>query len=93
MRVYKFLTAEFALQNLIKRQIKISEFHDMNDPFELWGIKLSDPNVHHVAASHMMKSMVRYASLRIGKTRCSGASTATNTKAYVTEDSRRLTRL
>jgi hypothetical protein len=36
-RVYKFLPAEFALQDLIRREIRISTFPDMNDPFELLG--------------------------------------------------------
>jgi hypothetical protein len=34
---YKFLPSQFALQDLIKREIKISTFPDMNDPFELLG--------------------------------------------------------
>jgi hypothetical protein len=42
MRVYKFLRAEFALQDLRKRQIKISTFPDINDPFELLGGLRSD---------------------------------------------------
>jgi hypothetical protein len=46
MRLYKFLSAEFARQDLKERQIKISEFHDMNDPFELVGVHLSDPILH-----------------------------------------------
>jgi hypothetical protein len=46
-RVYKFLPAEFALQNLCKRQIKISSFPDMNDPFELLGGLRIDPTLRH----------------------------------------------
>ena len=42
MRVYKFLSKKFALENLTERRIKISEYSDMNDPFELWGVALSD---------------------------------------------------
>ncbi len=34
---YKFLPTEFALQDLIRHEIKISTFSDMNDPFELLG--------------------------------------------------------
>jgi Protein of unknown function (DUF2971) len=41
MRVYKFLTEKFALKVLSEHKIKISEFSDMNDPFELMGLKLS----------------------------------------------------
>jgi len=44
-RVYKFLSAEFALENLEKGHIKISTFPDMNDPFELLGGLRSDPQL------------------------------------------------
>ena len=40
MRVYKYLSAEFGLQDIEKRHIKISEYPHMNDPFELRGIVL-----------------------------------------------------
>jgi len=43
MRLYKFLSADFALWDLTEKKIKISEFHDMNDPFELRGIRISNP--------------------------------------------------
>jgi hypothetical protein len=36
-RVYKFLSADFALKDLRERRIKVSTFPDMNDPFELTG--------------------------------------------------------
>src|ERR1700733_7795266 len=45
MRVYKFLRADLALQNLTERHIKISTFPDMNDPFELLGGFESDPDL------------------------------------------------
>ena len=48
MRVYKFLCATYALQNLAKQRLKISEFTDMNDPYELSGVDLSDPDVQGV---------------------------------------------
>jgi len=50
-RVYKFLSADFALQDLIRREIKISTFLDMNDPFELLGGLSVDPDLSkHFAA-------------------------------------------
>jgi hypothetical protein len=42
MRVYKFLTSQHALQDITERRIKISEIHDLNDPFELIPCDLSD---------------------------------------------------
>jgi len=41
-RVYKFLTSEHALDDIRKRRIKISEIHDLNDPFELIPCDLSE---------------------------------------------------
>lgn len=38
-RVYHFLPAEWALDDIKNRRLKISEFEDMNDPFELWCVK------------------------------------------------------
>ena len=45
MRVYKFLSAKFALENIEKRRLKTSEFTDMNDPYELSGGDLGFPIV------------------------------------------------
>jgi hypothetical protein len=44
---YKFLPAVFALQDLIRREIKISTFPDMNDPFELLGGLPIAPDIEH----------------------------------------------
>jgi hypothetical protein len=49
--VYKFLPAAFALENLKKHRIKISEFSDMNDPFELRGVALSSPDAQSALIS------------------------------------------
>jgi len=42
MRVYHFLSADHALEDISKRRIKIAQFQDLNDPFELLGPNLSD---------------------------------------------------
>jgi len=42
MRVYKFLTSEFAMKDIWEPRIKISEINDLNDPFELIPCDLSD---------------------------------------------------
>jgi hypothetical protein len=55
MRVYKFLCKKFALDNLTKRRIKISEYSDMNDPFELRGVALSDPKLQS-QLTHLIRS-------------------------------------
>jgi hypothetical protein len=43
MRVYKFLTSEYAMKDIWERRLKISEISDLNDPFELIPCDLSDP--------------------------------------------------
>jgi hypothetical protein len=42
MRVYHFLSAEHALDNLRNRRLKIATFNNLNDPFELWAF--AQPN-------------------------------------------------
>jgi hypothetical protein len=52
MRVYKFLSSEFAMKDIWERRIKISEISDLNDPFELIPCDLSDPkHLHAVLAT------------------------------------------
>jgi hypothetical protein len=43
MRVYHFLPAKHALDDLEKRRIKLSELDQLNDPFELWCVSQEDP--------------------------------------------------
>ena len=45
MRVYNFLAAEWAEDDLVKRRIKISRFDDLNDPFELLAAQLRSKDV------------------------------------------------
>jgi hypothetical protein len=42
MRLYKYLPEQFAISNIINKRIKVSEFHTLNDPFELMGADLID---------------------------------------------------
>jgi len=58
MRVYKFLTSEFAMNDIRERRIKISEISDLNDPFELIPCDLSDPK-HLYAVLAMRDEMTR----------------------------------
>jgi hypothetical protein len=45
MRVYHFLSAENALDELSRRQIKLSEIDNLNDPFELWCVAQGDHRI------------------------------------------------
>lgn len=42
MRAYYLTGAQFAINNIALRRIKISRYHDLNDPFELLGVNLAD---------------------------------------------------
>jgi hypothetical protein len=42
VRVYKYMCSKFAKKTIRERRFKISEFADMNDPFELAGVVLPD---------------------------------------------------
>jgi len=36
IRLYHFLSAEHALEDIAQRRLKISQIDQLNDPFELW---------------------------------------------------------
>jgi hypothetical protein len=42
MRVYHFLPANWAIDDIEKRRVKISEIEELNDPFELWCVSQQD---------------------------------------------------
>ncbi len=41
--LYHFTTAKFALDNLRNKRLKIAQFDDLNDPFELKSVNLCNP--------------------------------------------------
>ncbi|ANM16908.1 hypothetical protein AMK06_CH02008 [Rhizobium sp. N541] len=42
MRLYHFTKAEYGLQNVAKRRVKIARIKDLNDPFEFLPLRLPD---------------------------------------------------
>ena len=46
-RVYKFRSAEFGLLNLKERRLKLSTIDDLNDPFDLCSLDITDPAIEH----------------------------------------------
>jgi hypothetical protein len=40
-RVYKFLSAPYALENIEKHRVKIATIDDLNDPSDLAGVDIS----------------------------------------------------
>jgi hypothetical protein len=45
MVLYYFTSANYGIENLKRRRLKISDFSNVNDPFELLGIELRDKEV------------------------------------------------
>ena len=45
MRVFHFVNEEFGLEDLRKRRLKIATLHELNDPFELFGVSLADESL------------------------------------------------
>lgn len=42
MRVYHFINKEFGLKDIRERRLKISRIMELNDPFEFFGVELTD---------------------------------------------------
>jgi hypothetical protein len=45
MRVFYLTTAEFALSNIQKKRLKVTQIKDLNDPFELLAIEKADQSL------------------------------------------------
>jgi hypothetical protein len=44
-RLYKFISAQYGLCNLINRRLKLSTLADLNDPFDLYAIDTTNPQI------------------------------------------------
>jgi hypothetical protein len=51
MRVYHFVNAVHGLDDIKQRRLKIATLHDLNDPFELLALNLSDAAVRRAFAA------------------------------------------
>lgn len=45
MRVYHFLNEQFGVDDLLKRRLKVATLNDLNDPFELFAVSLTNVTV------------------------------------------------
>ena len=45
MRAYHFVNAKFGLEDLKKRRLKIATIRELNDPFELFGMDMSNDSI------------------------------------------------
>ncbi|MGA7181403.1 MAG: DUF2971 domain-containing protein [Thiobacillaceae bacterium] len=51
MRVFHFVNAEFGLEDLRRRRLKVATLHELNDPFELFGVNLADESLRRAFAA------------------------------------------
>ena len=47
MRVFHFVDRDYGLDDLRRKRLKIATLDELNDPFELFGINLSDAGLRH----------------------------------------------
>lgn len=45
LRAYHFLNEQFGVDDLVKRRLKVATLNDLNDPFELFAVSLTDSAV------------------------------------------------
>lgn len=60
MRVYHFLSTKHGLDDLKRRRLKVAEFKDLNDPFELLSVELSDRAARRRFAAWREKALAEY---------------------------------
>lgn len=60
MRVYHLLPARWAINDLARRRLKVAQFADLNDPFELLSLELSRPAQRKAFAKWRADSLARY---------------------------------
>jgi hypothetical protein len=51
MRVFHFVNAEFGLEDLRRRRLKVATLNELNDPFELFGVSLADESLRRAFAA------------------------------------------
>jgi hypothetical protein len=60
MRVYHFLPAVYALEDIEKKLLKISEIDQLNDPFELWCVSQEDKRLRFALRNHKNEMCKRF---------------------------------
>jgi len=62
-RLYKFTKAEYAVQSLKFRRLKLSTIDDLNDPFDLCSVDTTDPGVDAFLETHIRHFRIHSAML------------------------------
>ncbi len=60
MIVYYFTSAKYGIENLKRRRLKVSDFSNLNDPFELLGIEMRDKEVRKAVIFEKLKMSKKY---------------------------------
>ncbi|MDH3329266.1 MAG: DUF2971 domain-containing protein [Desulfobulbaceae bacterium] len=68
MKVYHFLSSEYALENLRYRRLKIAQFDDLNDPFELIAADSSERKQRTILNEWKVLQAEKYGVLCFSKT-------------------------
>jgi hypothetical protein len=63
MIVYYFTSAEHGIENLKLRRLKVSDFSNVNDPFELLGIEMRDKDVRKAVSFEKSQISKKYSLL------------------------------
>lgn len=68
MTIYHFVPARYGLENLEKRRLKIATISDLNDPFELLCVDLSDKDLRNGMRNWKREMGAQYGMLCFSKT-------------------------
>ena len=83
MRVYNLTTAQFALSNIALRRLKVARFNDLNDPFELLAVDVTNFDLRvgmSAKKNKLIKQRVCFVFQGVGVTPSCGAIMLTNTE-------------
>ena len=53
-RLYKFLSPQYGVDNLQRKQLKVSTIDDLNDPFDLVSVDTTDPDIERALDEHVI---------------------------------------
>jgi Protein of unknown function (DUF2971) len=67
VRLYHFLSAHHALDDIAKRRLKISEIEQLNDPFELWCVYQKDRRLRNALRGYKDQMAARFGMLCFSK--------------------------
>ena len=81
MRVYHFLPANWALDDIRRKRIKISVIDELNDPFELWCVEQPDKRLRQALRGFKAEMVARFGMIcfsKPGTIHCCGVTTPTS---------------